>query len=260
MKLLREASETKQLDIWFKDFLKESWLSDEIFDKIDCDFPNFSFPTGNLGYYGNGRDAGIVVNVKGRGYPDKLSDTLEKEIVKKYPKLKGFNKEIEKGIREFMNDFFESLFWDDVQYITENFDFGDLEFSSYGRSGGYWGVTFDSFKSIAKFEINKNGIKKLEKEYSNFIKDLDEDDLEAINSYDTFLEYFFDEIDISGIFSLDDFDLDKDTIKQLENVVEEIEGTVKDFKSNDRWIEEFDANDYWENILEYIDIDFSKEE
>jgi len=253
----------KQVKLWYDKLLKEKWLIDEVVERVDMNLADFNFP-GRFEYYSNRGGDGIVINIKGEGFPTKLPNALEKEIVKRYPKLKGFDREVEKGVEDFMEKFFDGygdgLFWSDVQYETENFDLAPFEFTVTGRSGGYWGITLDSFERNVKWELSKTGQKALDDFFSSiYLKTIEDAGEDAyLETYDDFVEDFFYDLGHQG--EMDWLELSKETLKDLENVEKTITGTVKYFEGNEKWLEEMDANDYWENLLEYIDIDFSEEE
>jgi len=198
----------------------------------------------------------IVKNIKGRGFPD-YDDVMEKVA-------KQMNMPVEDVKKQFDRERFDSLFWDDLQFVIDdvkedeflNLDEG--EFAVVGRSGGYWGLKFSS--GMVEFD-KKKGREKIKQAYKEKKKDI----IKSINNqYEEGEGSLFDNKGdfvynvskaIQYEWSPEDEDINDMVVlsdeykEKFKKVNDFIEGTIKDFESSDRWVDTIISNEYIEKPL-----------
>jgi hypothetical protein len=245
-------------------------LNDFHFIRDTADYSNYLDETGYeiLGdsfgkswreYYSDDlRERVIVKNIKGRGFPD-----YEEVIEATVPKLpKGITKE---NLESYVTiEFFDRLFWDNVQvevdYIADEFP----NFVVVGRSGGYWGMKIDYIHDYLLLDEKKIG-KMAEDILKNIEKLINEGELvqpytwggDAIEVDDFFaddLTYIYSDViaEVVADTILEDLDF-ADVVfvsakakAEFEELDKVIENTIEYYEDPNTWVETILANQYWE--------------
>jgi len=228
---------------------------------------------------GNRGISGIVVNIKGEGFPDYDA------IVSLASSKAGVSEE---AIRSYYSpEMHDYVFWDDVRIATEYINEAlTSEFSwspemvVTGRSGGYWGLPLDSFIAGVNDEKFINWIvSEVEKgNLDNFLSKVWEDpDLasdafvwdgetaeydgspEATQAllenfiYDELLSNWADTSNYSQEEIATFLEIDPEYNQLLNSFNQLVRGTIQDLEDPERWAENIASNEWYETDSTEVD-------
>ena len=179
------------------------------------------------------REPYIVTNVKGQGFPD--YDAVV-ELAAREGKVD------EARIRNHVTPaFFDDYFWDQVKDAREAFD---TQVSAVGRSGGYWGLPFDSSWVVggkAKIKQGLNEILRDNTALTEISKKMDGSTSPTEAVENALLSYVEDHWDM-----FEYLDISKAEVQMFETLGQQIASMIKDFESPERWAGDIVANQWWE--------------
>lgn len=232
-------------------------------------------------YHDRNSDA-VVINIKGKGFPDKddfvsgvlkkLKELYDKTMDFKFSELEA---SVEERLTEELESWFESYmnngFWEDVRFETENFDFPKgMTFVTAGRSSGYWGVTKESisYDDICPSEkLLKLLEGKFDSWYDEYEFDLEEgeDENEVMGKIeirdneieDAIYDLLLDLGRAGDISDASYWQLSEQMDHDLAEVEDIILSTVKYFESKERLIDEFMDMKHYEQLATWDEIDVS---
>lgn len=223
-------------------------------------------------YRSNRSGQGIVMNIKGEGFPD------YDEIVSKAAAQVGVS---EDAVRDFYTpEMHDQIFWDDVNMETDQINETLNQTFSWapemivtGRSGGYWGLPLDSFIAIVNDEKFINWIvSEIEKgNMDNFLSKVWEDPEIASDAfvwdgdtaeydgspeatqallesfiYDELLSNWADTANYSEEEIATFLEIDPEYSQLLNTFAEAVRGTIKYFEDPERWVENIVSNEWYE--------------
>jgi len=242
MKKLNESTDIRVKDFIDKDFIEG--VADYIIEALDneekIEVINTILPKQNYELYADRRDYFIVLNMKGKGYPNltRLASDLAKE----------FNKD-EDEVKQWLNTNFAEIWSEELTFFNENLDYKDVYVT--GRSGGYWGFKADSFEfEVDSSQLQEIILKYYLKELETYIEEMlgtDEINNGVKLSYDDGYVFVNDYV-TSADKLLDSVSIEKDSFKKLIDFEKEMTAESKYWETTKKWIEDAKANNWLDDL------------
>lgn len=248
--------ESKILD-YFMEELNEQVGGQEIGEALFNDGVNIPGQKHTWTLYGDGGEDHLVFDVKNEGYPDmdEIFQKASKKLKLPLENVSEFRDDVEWG--EFINSEVELI----VDFMKQDFP----DFVVLGRSGGHWGTSLGKFHLEVK---DHNSVRKIikdilySKDFEHYLYELLKG---GVNTYiylqDDRDDYFIGTI-VDGLLKDDDkyerrvredfVGLDRESLDYLKRLGNEIESSVKENESTDKWVGMIVQNSWYNPAIEKV--------
>lgn len=177
----------------------------------------------------------IVKNVKHTGGPD-WDDVIKRASVKANVSENAISEYL---TDEFINQWFEVRVLAVTERLANQYD----DFSVAGRSGGYWGVLFET-------EMVKIDKRSFETEFGNYLKDNSDKIVEIYEGErqdpeELGRQLASDALESDAIDYGDIIRFDKEEEEGLKDLERDMIDVIKTSEKSDGWVDEIIENKYW---------------